>query len=156
MSETEEKTLEDRRKALEESEKKFKAEKLEFLQNKLISLGKDDSEIVRSITNEDSLQKLIAKRNKELEEESKKKAEMKKEVPILNAGNTSGTLPQVPITNSTKRDEMIQKMVANYSAPAFFLPDKMRLNEGENVFVTDAMVSFIPPDREHPYKRVVG
>ena len=144
------KKLEEDQKRLNDSMKALESEKIAFLQDKLIAIGKDEEEVVRVITNADALNKLIKKRSDEVIKE--KETAAKVQVAKASIQNGKAEMPNIDgETLEIKEKTMIQ----NTDPLNHLVPDRMIAIQFASVR-ENSRPALLYPDKDHPYPRFVG
>ncbi|MHA1748381.1 MAG: hypothetical protein ACTSYF_07015 [Promethearchaeota archaeon] len=148
--------LAEKEKRLNEIEVKLNAEKVAFLQNKLLSYNKDSESLVKAITNAEALESLIKTREEESKKEKEEAAKKKKKTPEVKSTTNAG-IPKVVMPDGTveKSDIHVIKMNSAPDIPEWFMPDPMAARKFL-AWKSNSIPVLLPPDKDHPYERFVA
>lgn len=144
------KKLEEDQKRLNDSQKELENQKIAFLQDKLIAIGKDEEEVVRVITNTDALNRLITKRSDEVKKEKEQAAKVQSAKASIQNGKAV-----MPNVNGETLEIKEKTMITNTDPLNHLVPDRMIAIQFASVRA-NSRPALLYPDKDHPYPRFVG
>jgi hypothetical protein len=149
--------LEKKKKAVEDAEKKLNEREILFMRNQLIALGYPKAKADKK-NNKETLQELIDEYTEKRNEASKEQKDEETDEKKTNSGNikVNAGIPSVQMPSGETVEGDIQTERTNKVADIGFIVDPTKAPKLVNKIRSNARINYLPPDTEHPYRRIVA